>query len=286
MGQRQFLSHVGAQLIAGRLFTDHDDGDAPAVVIINAQAARQFWPGENPIGKRIGVNYTGAGRRTSGDTPRLREIVGIVGTIKHGPLDGPTAPAVYTPYLQDETSHDMSAMNLLVRTEGSAMGLAENLRGRIHALRPGQPVQEIQSVQELEAQSLAPRRYTLLLFGTFAITDLVLAAVGVYGVISYVTAQRTREFGVRIALGATRGRMISEVLRGGVRLIVIGSAIGLAGAFVVTRSLSALLFEITPVDPVSYAAAVALLGLLSVCACLVPAWRASRVDPIIAMQSE
>ena len=147
-------------------------------------------------------------------------------------------------------------------------------------------MQEIQSVQELEEQSVAPRRYTLLLFGTFAITDLVLAAVGVYGVISYVTAQRTREFGVRIALGATRGRVISEVLRGGVRLTAIGSLIGLVGAFVMTRSVSALLFEISPLDPVSYFAAVALLGLLSVCACLVPAWRASRVDPIIAMQSE
>lgn len=222
----------------------------------------------------------------AGAAPRLREIVGIVGTIKHGPLDAPTAPAVYLPYLQDETSHDMSAMNLFVRTEDSAMGLAENLRNRIHALRPDQPVQEIQSVQELEAQSLAPRRYTLLLFGTFAITDLVLAAVGVYGVISYVTAQRTREFGVRIALGATRGRVISEVLRGGVRLTVIGSLIGLLGAFIVTRALSALLFEISPLDPVSYSAAIVLLGLLSVFACLIPAWRASRVDPIIAMQTE
>jgi len=166
------------------------------------------------------------------------------------------------------------------------MGLADNVRNRIDALRPDQPVQEIQSVQELEAQSVAPRRYTLLLFGTFAISDLVLAAVGVYGVISYVTAQRTREFGVRIALGATRGRVISEVLRGGVRLTAIGSLIGLVGAFVMTRSVSALLFEISPLDPVSYFAAVGLLGLLSVCACLVPAWRASRVDPIIAMQSE
>jgi ABC-type antimicrobial peptide transport system permease subunit len=105
-------------------------------------------------------------------------------------------------------------------------------------------------------------------------------------VISYVTAQRTREFGVRIALGATRGRVISEVLRGGVRLTAIGSLIGLVGAFVMTRSVSALLFEISPLDPVSYFAAAALLGLLSVCACLVPAWRAARVDPIIAMQSE
>jgi len=281
-----FFRTVGAQLVTGRSFTERDNADAPSVVIINTQAARQFWPGQNPIGKRIGVNYTGPGRRTSGATPRLREIVGVVGTMRHGPLDAPTATAVYLPYLQDETSHDMSAMNLLVRTEGNAMGLAENLRKQIHALRPDEPVEQIQSVEELETQSLAPRRYTLLLLATFAVVDLVLAAVGVYGVISYVTAQRTREFGVRIALGATRGRVVSEVLRGGVRLTVIGSVIGLVGAFIVTRSLSGLLFEISPLDPFSYSAAVALLALISICACLVPAWRASRVDPIIAMQSE
>jgi ABC-type antimicrobial peptide transport system permease subunit len=206
--------------------------------------------------------------------------------MKHGPLDSRSAPAVYMPYSQDETSHDMSAMNLLVRTRGNPIGLTESLRNTIHSLRPDQPVQEIQNVEELEAQSVAPRRYTLLLLATFAVVDLVLAAVGVYGVISYVTAQRTREFGVRVALGATRGRVISEVLRGGLRLTVIGLTIGTAGAFILTRSLSALLFEITPLDPLSYSAAVVLLALVSICACLVPAWRASRVDPIIAMQSE
>ena len=281
-----FFHTTGAQLISGRLFTEHDEGDSPPVAIINAEAARQFWPDQNPIGKRLGVNYTGAGRRTSGDTPRLREIIGVVGTMKHGPLDSRSAPAVYMPYLQDETSHDMSAMNLLVRTQGTSIGLAETLRNTIHALRPDQPVQEIQSVEEMEAQSVAPRRYTLLLLAIFAVVDLVLAAVGVYGVISYVTAQRTREFGVRVALGATRGRVISEVLRGGLRLTVIGLAIGTAGAFVLTRSLSALLFEISPLDPLSYSAAVVILAFVSICACLVPAWRASRVDPIIAMQSE
>jgi predicted permease len=281
-----FFNTIGAQLISGRLFTEHDEGDSPPVAIINAEAARQFWPGQNPIGKRVGVNYTGAGRRTSGETPRLREIVGVVGTMKHGPLDSRSAPAVYMPYSQDETSHDMSAMNLLVRTQGNPIGLTESLRNTIHSLRPDQPVQEIQNVEELEAQSVAPRRYTLLLLATFAVVDLVLAAVGVYGVISYVTAQRTREFGVRVALGATRGRVISEVLRGGLRFTVIGLAIGTASAFVLTRSLSALLFEISPLDPLSYFAAVVLLALVSICACSVPAWRASRVDPIIAMQSE
>jgi predicted lysophospholipase L1 biosynthesis ABC-type transport system permease subunit len=218
--------------------------------------------------------------------PRLREIVGIVGTMKHGPLDQPAAPAVYLPYLQDETSHDMSAMNLLVRADGNAIGLTEALRTRIHAIRPEQPVEQIQSVEELEMQSVAARRYTLLLLSAFTVVDLVLAAVGVYGVISYVTAQRTREFGVRIALGATRGRIISEVLRNAVRLAALGSIIGIAGALVITRSLSALLFDISPFDIPSFSAAVAIFALVSIGASLLPAWRASRVDPIIAMQNE
>ena len=281
-----FFRTVGVQLVNGRLFTEHDDANAPAVVLINTEAARRFWPGQNPIGKRIGINYTGAGRRVSDATPRLREIVGIVNAMKHGPLDAPTGPAIYMPYVQDETSHDMSAMNLLVRSSENPNGLGESLRNLIHALRPDQPVPGIDSVEQMEAQSVASRRYTLLLLGTFAVVDLVLAAIGVYGVISYVTAQRTREFGIRIALGATRGGVIAHVLRGGARLTILGAVVGLLGAFAVTRSLSALLFEVTPLDPISFFGAVALLALLSICACLVPAWRASRVDPIVAMQSE
>jgi predicted permease len=281
-----FFRTIGAQLVNGRLFTEHDDANAPAVVLINTEAARQFWPGQNPIGKRIGINYTGAGRRVTDATPRLREIVGIVNAIKHGPLDAATAPAVYMPYLQDETSHDMSAMNLLVRSSANPNGLGESLRNLIHALRPDQPVPGIDSVEQMEAQSVASRRYTLLLLGTFAVVDLVLAAIGVYGVISYVTGQRTREFGIRIALGATRGGVIGHVLRHGLRLTILGALVGLLGAFAITRSLSALLFEVTPLDPISYSAAVVLLALISICACLVPAWRASRVDPIVAMQSE
>ena len=280
-----FFRTVGTPLTAGRSFNEHDDQNAPAVAIINVEAAHRFWPGKDPIGKRIGINYTGPGRRSE-SAPRLREIVGIVGNMKQDSLEAPPAPAVYLPYLQDETNHNMATMSLFVRTEGNPMALADSVRDRIHAIKPDQPVQNVQNVAELISQSVATRRYTLVLIATFAVVELVLAAVGIYGVISYITAQQTREFGIRIALGATRDRVISQVLRGGVRLTAIGSLIGLAGAFIVTRSLSALLFEISPLDPLSYSVALALLAIISVCACLVPAWRASRVDPIIAMQSE
>jgi len=280
-----FFRTVGTPLIAGRFFTEHDDDNAPAVVMINDEAARRFWPGENPIGKRIGVNYTGPGRRSE-VAPRLREIVGVVGNVRHDSLDAPAAPAVYLPYLQDETNHDMATMSLFLRADGNVMALADSVRNRIHQLDSNQPVQNIQSVADLVSQSVATRRYTLILVGAFAGIGLLLAAVGVYGVISYTTSQRTREFGVRIALGATRGNVVSHVLRSGARLTVLGSLVGIAGALIIARSLSALLFEVGPFDLWSFVGAVGILAAVSIFACLVPAWRASRVDPTVAMQTE
>jgi putative ABC transport system permease protein len=281
-----FFQTVGDPVIAGRVFTEHDNADAPSVAVINTEAARQFWPGENPIGKRIGVNYTGAGRRTSGEVPRPREIVGVVGSIKHGTLDGRTAPAVYLPYVQDESYHDMSAMNLLVRTDGTPTGLTNNLRDRIHRIRPNEPIQEISSVEEMLATSVAPRRYTLLLIGAFAFLGLLLATIGIYGVISYTTSQRTREFGIRIALGATPGRVIFGVLHEGFVLVAAGSLLGVGAALALTRTLSSLLFEISPLDLTSFTAGVAMLGFVALCACVIPAWRASRVDPMDALRTE
>jgi len=280
-----FFRTVGTPLIAGRLFTEHDDDKAPAVAIINDEAARRFWPGQNPIGKRVGVNYTGPGRRSEA-APRLREIVGVVGNIRHDSLDSPAAPAVYLPYLQDETNHDMATMSLFVRADGNAMALADSVRDRVHAVEPNQPVQNIQNVADLMSQSVATRRYTLVLVSAFAGVGLLLAAVGVYGVISYATSQRAREFGIRIALGATRGRVVSHVLRRSAVLTALGSVVGIVGSLFLTRSLSSLLFEVSPLDLLSFSAAVTLLAFVSIGASLLPARRAARVDPIIAMQSE
>ena len=281
-----FFQTVGDSVLAGRSFNEHDNAAAPAVVIVNTEAARQFWPGENPIGKRIGINYTGPGRRTSNDVPRVREIVGVVGDMKHGGLDGPTAPAVYLPYLQDETYHDMSAMNLLIRSDGNSIGLTSGLRDCIHHIRPNEPVQEISSVEEMLATSVAPRRYTLFFLGAFAALGLLLATIGIYGVISYTTSQRTREFGIRIALGATRGRVISGVLHEATVLVAAGSLLGVGAALALTRTLTSLLFEISPLDVTSFTAGVALLGFVALCACVIPAWRASRVDPMDALRTE
>ena len=180
----------------------------------------------------------------------------------------------------------MATMSLFLRTDGNPMALADGVRNRIHVVDPNQPVQNIQNVADLVSQSVATRRYILILVSGFAAVGLLLAAVGVYGVISYATSQRTREFGIRIALGATRGRVMSYVLCGSAVLTTLGSLLGVVGALFLSRLLSSLLFEVNPLDVFSFSAALVLLALVSIGASLFPAWRASRVDPIIAMQSE
>jgi predicted permease len=280
-----FFKTSGTPLLHGRFFQENDNADSPSVVIVNAEAARQYWPGENPIGKRIAVNYTGAGRVSKG-APRMREVVGVVGAIKQGALDSVTEPAVYMPYLQDETSHDMATMSLFVRSSVNASPLADSIRDRIHAVRPNQPVEDIQPLTDLMAQSLAPRRYSLSLLGAFAGLAVLLSALGIYGVVSYSTQQRTREFGVRIALGATRGSVMSHVFRQGLALTAAGAVIGAAGALWATQTLSRILFQVSPLDPISFVCAVAVLVFISIFACLLPAWRASRLDPIQALRTE
>jgi predicted permease len=280
-----FFRTSGTPLLHGRFFAGQDDADSPPVVIVNAEAARQYWPGENPIGKRIGVNYTGPGRVSKG-APRMREVVGVVGAIKQGALDSATKPAVYMPYLQDETSHDMATMSLFVRSSVNAPALADSVRARIHAMRPNQPVENLQPLTDLMAQSMAPRRYSLSLLGAFAGLAVLLSALGIYGVVSYTTQQRTREFGVRIALGATRGSVMSQVFRQGLALTATGAALGAGGALWATQTLSHILFQVSPLDPVSFICAVVLLVLISIFACLLPAWRASRLDPMQALRTE
>lgn len=280
-----FFRTSGTPLIKGRFFTESDGPDAPPVVIVNAETARRYWPGKNPIGRRIGVNYTGPGR-TGTAAPRMREVVGVVGGIKHGTLDSPTEPAVYMPYLQDETSHDMATMSLFVRSSDDPRMLAESVRARIHAVSPDQPVEDLRTMRDLMSRSLAPRRYSLLLLGCFAALAVLLAALGIYGVVSYMTLQRTREFGVRIALGASRYGLMSHVIRNGLVLTTVGAVAGAGVAMLVTRVFSQLLFQVSPLDAVSFASAAFLLAFTSICACLPAAWRASHVDPVRALKSE
>jgi putative ABC transport system permease protein len=231
------------------------------------------------------INYTGAGRRNIA-TPRLREIVGVVQGMKHGPLELPTEPAVYIPYLQDETGHDMAGLNLLVRSIGDPIALESSIRARIHGVAPNQPNDDMRTLQDLVSESMAPRRYSLSLLGAFATLALLLSAVGIYGIVSYTTLQRTREFGIRIAVGATRGSVMSQIFRHGLALTALGATLGVVIALLFTRALAQLLFEVSPLDAVTFASAVVVLVLISTCACLLPAWRASHLDPVRALRSE
>ena len=272
-------------LIHGRFFTPDENADTAPVLIINEQAARKFWPGEDPIGKTIGINYTGPGR-TSKSAPRMREIVGVVRGMKQGPLELPIEPAVYMPYLQDETNHDMATMSLFVRSVADPVALESSIRARIHVVAPQQPIDDMQTLQDVVAQSMAPRRYSLSLLAAFAVLALLLSAIGIYGIVSYTTQLRTREFGIRIAVGATRTSVMSNIFQRGLALTAAGAILGVGTALLLTRILAQLLFEVTPLDALSFASAVVLLALTSIGACLLPAWRASRLDPIRALRSE
>ena len=272
-------------LIRGRFFSSADNADSAPVVIINQQASHRYWPGQDPIGKLIAINYTGPGRRDS-SVPRLRRIIGIVQGMKHGGLDAPTEPAVYMPYLQDETYHDMATMSLFVRSTSDPLALDHALREKIRAIRPDQPVDAIQSMDGIISSAMAPRRYSLSLLAAFAALAVLLSAVGIYSIVSWTTLQRTREFGIRIAVGAAPGDIMAVVFRQGLVLTLIGTFIGVGAALLITQALTQLLFGTSPLDATSFCLSVVLLGLISAAACVVPALRSAYLDPVRALRSE
>ncbi|MGB6690204.1 MAG: ABC transporter permease [Terracidiphilus sp.] len=280
-----FFRVSGTPLLRGRFFNAHDNADSAPVIIVNEQAARQYWSGQNPIGKFIGVNYTGPGR-VGNSTPRMRQIVGVVQGMKHSRLELPTEPAVYMPYLQDETYHDMATMSLFVRSVGDPRALDSSIRARILAVRPDQPVDAIQMMDDVLSQSLTSRRYSLSLLAAFAALALLLSAVGIYGVVSYAASQRTREFGIRIAVGAPRASLTALVFRQGMVLTLVGCLAGVGASLLLTRALEHLLFEVSPLDAASFVLSVVLLGMISAIACIVPAVRAAHVEPMTALRTE
>lgn len=279
-----FFKTIGAPLIKGRFFTLQDGPDAPAVVIINTEAARRYWPGQNPVGKHIAVAYTGAGRRVTG-AARMREIVGIVADIKQRTLDQPIEPAVYLPYLQDETNHVLWSMELYVRSDEPSQ-LFSSVRAKIHALYPNQPIERMRTMADVVSRSLASRTYSMSLIVAFAVLALFLAGMGIYGVVSYVTAQRTHEFGIRMALGANRSHVLWDVIQSAAQLSGVGIICGIALALMTMRTLKQLLFETTPLDFLSFGLSIAVLAAIALCAALHPAWRAAHLDPRTALNEE
>ncbi|HET7348472.1 MAG TPA: ABC transporter permease [Acidobacteriaceae bacterium] len=281
-----YFRALGGSLLRGRYFSEHDDEHGPPVVIINAEAARRFYPGQDPVGKHITVDYLALGSRNNRPPPP-REIVGVVGNVRQRALDLPSEPAIYMPYTQDDTNHVLASMNLFVRSGGGAPELlANSVRGKIQSLYPNQPVERITVMREVVAHTLARRTYSVGLMTAFAVLALLLCALGIYGVVSWVTLERTREIGIRMALGASRKDVLLQVLHQGTSLVAAGVGVGIGLSLLVTRALSQLLFETTPLDPAIFLAAALLLGATGVLACLLPGIRAAQMDPRAALNTE
>jgi putative ABC transport system permease protein len=243
-------------------------------VLISESLARQYFPGEEPIGKRVSVDMF--------DEPRLTEIIGIVGDVRYDSLTDGAEPTVYFPH--PELTY--SFMTLAVRTVADPAEMAPVVQRELRAIDPDQPVSDVRTMNQVMADTLSRARFNTLLLGLFAGLATLLAAVGIFGVMNYSVTLRTREIGIRMALGAQHGRVQMLILREGLLLTLIGIGIGLAGALALTRIMSGLLFGVGATDPATFVAIVLLLSVVSLIACYIPARRATRVDPLVALRYE
>jgi len=259
-------------LKSGRLFTDQDNSQSPKVVIISEKMARELWPNENPIGRRFAIWR---------DEKFSREVVGVVGDTKVESLDKETENQMYIPYLQDS---GWSSLTLVVRTTGDAGAFAGSVREAIRTVDKGIPTYNLRTMNDVVSISAASRRVPMLLFSAFAGVAMLLAMLGIYGVTSYYVTQRTHEIGVRMALGAQIGDVLKLVLRRAMLLATIGVGIGIAGAFALTRYMTTLLFGVKPVDVITFVGVAVLLVVVVLVACLIPARRAAKIDPLQALR--
>jgi putative ABC transport system permease protein len=258
-------------IIHGRSFTQLDNEKSPLVVIISETMARRYWPNEDPLGQKIGRG-----------PDRWREIVGIVKDVKHFGLDANTPPTMYFPMQQVPAR----AMNLVVRTSGDPLSLAPALRTQVWTGDRNLAIAGLGTMSDLVSSSISQQRFILLMLGCFAAVALILAAIGIYGVMSYAVSQRTHEIGIRMALGARMTDVLKLVFRNGIALTSIGVAIGITLAFALTRLMSSFLFGVTPTDAMTFAIVSAGLVVVALAACYIPARRATKVDPLVALRCE
>ncbi|MGI8732774.1 MAG: ABC transporter permease [Pyrinomonadaceae bacterium] len=266
----QYFSAMRIPLLRGRNFTEQEVRESAKVVIISDLLARQVFPNEEPIGKRLIMAL--------GNQPF--EIIGIVGDIRHRALESTPFPAMYMP------TNQAPWMNIVVRTQGDPASIAGAVRKEVRGIDPDQPVAAVRTMEEWMDTAVAGPRYRTALLALFAFVALVLASTGIYGVMSYSVSQRTHEIGVRMALGARRLDVLRLVVRQGMTLVVLGIGIGLVGAIALTRVMSTLLFGVTAKDPITFAAVAVLLTLVAFVACYLPARRATKVDPLVALRYE
>jgi len=278
----EYFDAIGARLMEGRLLNQGDGAGAPPAVVINQSMARTFWPKESAIGHRI---------RIEGAQGAWRTVVGVVADIKNAGLDRPTGTELFVPVQQRNTlpanvNNFVSTAYLVIRTKGDPMAVAGAVRAQVLSLDNALPVSNVASMEDLMSANRARPRFLTLLLTLFSAVSLSLAALGIYGVISYLVAQRTNEIGIRMALGAQAGDVVRLIGATGLRLAVAGTVIGAVGALVLTRFLSGLLFGVSSMDPITFIAMAATLGAVTLLACYVPARRASRVDPLVALRYE
>jgi putative ABC transport system permease protein len=272
-----YFGTLGIPLIRGRSFTERDDPTAPAVAVINETAARRYWPNLDPIGARISL----------GSPTRWMEIVGIVGDVRYESLDVEPEPEAFIPMRQgfDALGSGLArSMTLMIRTTNAPASMAPAVRSIIASIDPQQPVDVMRSMDDLIAESIGGRRLNFVLVSAFAAVALVLTAAGLYGVMAYLVAERTKEIGVRMALGATPRQVIVLVLGEAGAMMSLGIAIGVAGSLVMSRAIGSLLFGVSALDPRIYAAVTVLLAIVAMCAAAVPSLRATQIDPLVAIR--
>jgi putative ABC transport system permease protein len=265
-----YFKAMGIQVVEGRSFTEDDRASSPLVAIVNETMARRYWPGTSPVGKR--VMLTG-----SND---WREVVGVVRDVRHWGLDRPVNPEMYMPMPQ----YLSNWLTFALATDGDAASLASAVREQLHAFDPNLPLSNIRTMENVAARSVASRRSGMLLVGVFGLLALILAAAGIYGVMAHLVALRTGEIGVRITMGARPWDVMRLILSEGLLQAVVGLAIGLTGAVLLMRSFRTLLYEVSPTDPLTLAAVTLVLLATALVACLVPALRAMRIDPVAALR--
>jgi putative ABC transport system permease protein len=272
-----YFRAMSIPLRSGRPFGTEDRADSLPVTIISEATARRFWPNESPLGKRINTDI-------DDPTSPWRTIVGVVGDVRHYALDTEPTPQFYLPYRQGPVQY----MALLVRSSSSSSAESQvaAVRGQIWAIDKDQPIFNVKTMERFVAESVAQRRFTMLLLGLFAAVALVLAIIGLYGVMAYTVTQRTHEIGIRMALGAQASDVLKMVIGQGMSLAVVGVGIGLLAAFALSRMISSFLYGVSPTDPLTFVGVPLLLCAVAAIASYIPARRATRVDPMVALRYE
>jgi putative ABC transport system permease protein len=265
-----YLEALGIPLVRGRTISETDTAQAPGVLVINQTLASRYFPQEDPLGRRMTINGV------------LRTVVGVVGDAKFQGLGVETGPQAFVPYAQSP----FPGMRIVVRTTPEPSSLVSAVRAQIQSVDSEEGPTRMVTMNTLLSDSVAQPRFNTFLIGLFAAVAFILSAIGIYGVISYEVAQRTSEIGIRMALGAQTRNVLSLILKRGLLLILSGLMVGLLGAFALTRFLSGLLFDVTPTDPLTYGVVAILLTMVALAACFVPARRATKVDPLIALRYE